>query len=802
MAIWYLDFVNGNNANTGASWAQALATVAGVTSGKGLAAGDTVRIAKTPDKVSIGNGTWTTGPIPATKTVTAASNATPIQITVASHGYSNGDVIQITAVTGNTAANGTWTISNVATNTFTLDGSVGNGAYVSGGTAQNINAKTVKLATAQTKTVNNCNTAFTAANGAATTLGTSTYNKEGYGYIDVTSPASAVANTLYAYQSLGSAQDFSAYQELTFWFNTVGFSATNNWKVCLCSDTAGATIVDTFLIPASNVQNTPCSLSLARVGGGNLGSSIQSIAIYMGSVAANSNIIRLDNFQAATTNGLNLTCLISPVASNTDQYDNYPIQSINGTLVVIDNASTTVSTVGKGYYGTTQTTTTYIRQPNKDINLYSALGNGTNLATPAVVGTAAAPITWSGGWNTSNTTQDGMTVIYVGGTNNLWQLTNYTYFENLGVNRGAAGFRNSAGSYTTGWKLSNSFAVGQSLGGINLAAQIGSSNYPGQIQSCGFNNGFGVQLNSGIVQADTIKVNNSIAVAGAVAISSAGPNSLLSNVESSNNGTYGFNLSGVGIPIKTWTAKDNGTAAIQFTSAGGFTLYNGTTANNPAVDVQTGAAGDNFIINLTSTGDTATSLPANGLTNTIYQNVNGAGVTTWYNQKGTTTKSVGTVHGTATSSWKFTNIGASSGGNLVLNPQIINIAQIYCFANVAVTVSAWFNKSNATNILASLVCPGAQIAGVPNDVATNAASSTGWQQVSITFTPTASGVVTIQARFWVASLAASNQAYSCYVCDLTLPTGISNQNLSYDYIGLPWAQNNAAASVVYGAVGL
>lgn len=69
------------------------------------------------------------------KAVTAATNATPIQITVATHGYSNGNIVRIAGAVGNTAANGQWTIANVTTNTFTLTNSVGNGAWSSGGTS-------------------------------------------------------------------------------------------------------------------------------------------------------------------------------------------------------------------------------------------------------------------------------------------------------------------------------------------------------------------------------------------------------------------------------------------------------------------------------------------------------------------------------------------------------------------------------------------------------------------------------------------------------------------------------------------
>lgn len=66
--------------------------------------------------------------------VTAATNATPIVIT-STNSYSNGDFVYIQGVLGNTAANGLWQISSVSGTGFTLDNSVGNGAYTSGGVA-------------------------------------------------------------------------------------------------------------------------------------------------------------------------------------------------------------------------------------------------------------------------------------------------------------------------------------------------------------------------------------------------------------------------------------------------------------------------------------------------------------------------------------------------------------------------------------------------------------------------------------------------------------------------------------------
>jgi hypothetical protein len=66
-------------------------------------------------------------------TITGATNASPIVITSANHGLNTGDVVGITGVVGNTAANDAWIITKVDANNFSLQSSAGNGAYVSGG---------------------------------------------------------------------------------------------------------------------------------------------------------------------------------------------------------------------------------------------------------------------------------------------------------------------------------------------------------------------------------------------------------------------------------------------------------------------------------------------------------------------------------------------------------------------------------------------------------------------------------------------------------------------------------------------
>ena len=70
--------------------------------------------------------------------ITGASNTSPIVITTSAStaGLVSGQTVQVSGVKGNTAANGTWIISNVTATGFTLNGSDGtaSGAYTTGGT--------------------------------------------------------------------------------------------------------------------------------------------------------------------------------------------------------------------------------------------------------------------------------------------------------------------------------------------------------------------------------------------------------------------------------------------------------------------------------------------------------------------------------------------------------------------------------------------------------------------------------------------------------------------------------------------
>ncbi|TXI10634.1 MAG: hypothetical protein E6Q76_03755 [Rhizobium sp.] len=72
-------------------------------------------------------------PPPNSQKITNASNESPIVITSAGHGLTTGEVVTIIDVGGNGAAKGTFTVTRLTNDTFSLQGSAGDGSYTKGG---------------------------------------------------------------------------------------------------------------------------------------------------------------------------------------------------------------------------------------------------------------------------------------------------------------------------------------------------------------------------------------------------------------------------------------------------------------------------------------------------------------------------------------------------------------------------------------------------------------------------------------------------------------------------------------------
>ena len=386
---------------------------AGPTSAR-TAAGDTIRLAKSPAPYSLGNGTWTnntqaSGGFPAAATVSGAvTSAGLIKLTI-NQNIATGTVVQVLAVTGTVEANGVWIATNVDSTHITLNNSTFVNAYGSGGTCQNITSKAVVLATAATKDIAQADPAhgtWTVANtSTVTSTAYTTDGKSGNGCMEIakTSPANS---TLYAYWATGTL-NLSAYQNVSFWIKNSTAILANQWTLNLCSDTAGVTTVNTIAIPAIPSTGQWTVLNIAT--GGNLGSAIKSIALYSGTSGATNAGIYLNNIIACTSTGLNLSSLISTNSAEQGGTEGwYGIQSIDptGTIILLDAGTNTILNAGRGYYGTTQTATTYARETIK-----TSLGSSgtTAIQTVQKSGTAGNNIQYQGGFSTTTNLQSGET---------------------------------------------------------------------------------------------------------------------------------------------------------------------------------------------------------------------------------------------------------------------------------------------------------------------------------------------------------------------------------------------------------
>ena len=324
---------------------------------------------------------WTSNPkaggtLPTATAITATANngAGLIRVTSAAHGLASGDVVQILGIVGTVEANSNWLVTYVSATQFDLVGSAYAAAWVSGGTAQKITSKAVVLNAAQTLGVDNCEVIWSVDNTSTITLTPYTTDaKEGQSCMKIVK-ASPSNSTLYAHRTV-AALNGTGYRNLTFWIKNSTAILANQWALCLCSDTAGATVKNTFAIPAIPSVGQWVPLTITSAEAGDIYNGIQSVALYSGSAAATTAGIFLDNIQMAATAGLNLQSLISKntlpqsTISGTG-YGNegwYGIQSINGRIVLLDNAPNCLSNAGMGYYSATaqETVPTYFRETIK-----------------------------------------------------------------------------------------------------------------------------------------------------------------------------------------------------------------------------------------------------------------------------------------------------------------------------------------------------------------------------------------------------------------------------------------------------
>lgn len=687
--------------------------------------------------------------------------------TSALHGLVTGAVID---VTGTTNGNGAYKITVNDVNTFDLDGAswaAFNGAdnigdavprggsswadawatVKSGATAARIQAgdtvrvakspdpvslgitatwndlsKTVTLASALTLEVDDCDSGWSAANSATVTHNTT--RKEGSNCVNVTK-SSYLSGTKYAYKALAGSTDFSNYDSATFWVWCDAAFLAGRWKLCLCSDTLGATIVDTFPIPAMPAANVWAPVKVVKSGGGALGSAIQSVAIWSDTSAPpSSQDLRIDNINACDNDGLSLVSLLSKSsAAVSDGEGWYPIQSIVGTTILLDNTTATGAASGLGYSGTTETVTTYRRETIK--TTMAAVSTDSAVAFNDS-GSETSRLIFEGGWNPGGT-QNGET--FYDGQNGLGyglyvNAVNYLDVERFSACRYGSGIRfvnsprhhlvslGTIAACTTG--LDGSSPANDLAVTIAAVVNCGNGVDPGYCNShvtvtgkCSNNTGNAFDVEDGIIDANEVE-NNDIGAR----FSQRGGLIRGASMRANASGDLSLNTAtqrGQGIARNCTLGSSTEIYSSSFIE--GWDLRIISHNHDGGDDHQEWTDGGECY-----TADTAFAAPA------------------------------------ADKMWRLEVTSSYRNAFYPLTKRIFPVA---CRANEEVTVEAVMRKSHATNVEGGIRILGGQIAGVASDLTATLADNTNEQTLELTFEPTEAGVV------WV-------EAWSAYVADFAL----------------------------------
>lgn len=523
-----------------------------------------------------------------------------------------------------------------------------------------------------------------------------------------------------AYKTLPGTLDLSAFQNISFWARISNITYGNNrqFRICLCSDASGDTIVDSLPFTLFNYSTIQPFL---LENGAALGSSINSIALYCDVSTGLAVTIYLNHIFAC--NNLHLLSLIGKGSAQRTEF--FEIQSIVGTTIKIDSGEF-ISTASRGYWGTTESVETFIRQ------CYIAPNSTTAFI---YISTISRYVDFLGGFNTITDEQDGETWIE---RNNInvgifsigANLCNHS-IENFGLTRCS-----TAITITFFKNIKN---IQSTSGTIQIKTQIGTDGIIDGIISN--NNTSNVQLWQGIMSnISNITVNSHIISSHALIISVNNCN--IENIECNNHNYFGPVLSapadgtpqGMSNYIKNMTAKNSVYLNLRVLS------YDNVFENLDVPEL--------MFINARTIIRNSNAVPADS--GSAYYDLfefNRDKVVGAYRQYYSKTEylewQTAIKHGTEPGAWK--SVGNTSNFQSMLYAW--KIAEIAVEEGVQITVRAWIYGPNAgaPNIAAGqLMIRTFKSPAIDSDYIEYVDRDNKWHEVGITLVPDRSGVITLE----------------------------------------------------------
>lgn len=787
MAIFMIDYINGNNNRGGDSWAVTLTASDGVAHNSTNFTSDTGGFTGKE-----GRYIYIAASTPFWGTIVTVNSDTSVELS----GVLSGTEDNLTYTVG-----GAWAdLTNGATAARLSSSDEVRIAKSSDPTSTGQNAtwtnlsKTVTLTSAVTTNIDLCENAFTDDTGGQVTCTADGSDwKEGT-YSAKFVIAAGAGTGLLAHHTI-SEIDISTKQQVSFWIKSSVTLAASDLSIHLCSDDAGTTVVNTINIPAIIVLNKWHPITIDTTAA--LGSSIKAVSLYMN--VDKEGTIYLDNILAckASSSGDSIT-LQSLISKNTAATGGdeawYAIQSINGTTILLDNSPRTLANAGKGYSGTTESVTLYKRETIKSTPTTDVEGVSVNTINESNV-------TYKGGYNTSSGSQDGET--FFDGLNGrgtglyalnisditIERLSFYRYFYGFYLN-----------STSTSYSKNNN---------INIFCCNSNEQYGIMLWQNSFSNAFNCDFVNNNYEASARGIINYAQASNALIVGSRNNiikfkqinNQYNGFVLTSNNRFYGgvcknntnavlanFCSTVLGGVYNT-EFEDNSLATI----IGG---YNGSFGNGQNIPYFKNCIfSDSSLIwwdaDYISAATTYMFIYVDAR---IYAFDNSS---TDYQRHflGGTFKSETSIRHTASGlAWKITPNEYPSSWYPLSN----KIATILCTANKEVTVKLWARRSN-TGMTLTMRVPKYQIAGVDADVTDSVTAAVDtWEELSLSFTPTEDGNVDI-------FIEAYGEDYIGYIDDMTVTT-VDNptytlSGLDYALKGLPIYVNSTTTGSASGTIG-
>jgi len=543
-------------------------------------------------------------------------------------------------------------------------------------------SKDVVLTTAITKKIEDAVASANWTPSANITVGTNASRKIGATALTVT-PAGAFTTGKVAYATIagGGTQDFSGFTRISLWARPGSVTAiTNIYRIYLCSDATGDTPVNILNVPS--ISNNTAWQALMIDYGAALGSNIQSVALY--AVADPGTTVLSINNIFAHNSGFDLSTIIGPDAA--DCY--YTIQSVDGTTISVDSNDTAAA--GRGWSGTTGTTTLYYRNPFK-VQVVSG-----SWQTMSEAGdTLTLPIHFSCGWDTGSNTRDGETCVsnIVAGVITSITCTSYSKLSYFVFARFATIVLNNPCT------LDNVAGIGcQTVFNTSTLANI-------KLVDCKIYNASSNTVLGAAIECIRLKFFNNVS---SLAVQNS---QSFFNCEFRNNGGTSMTVTNILL---------NGTGALLLRKC--------------------------ILLDATEF-----SIAASWYNNFVwsYDHDDTPGNHWGFTYGGTINWQTSVVHGSEPGAWRLTT---NQTTKRYLYPLRLKIAEVACAAGSLVTVEVWIKKDHATNIGASIYVED-EIYNIDGVVAaeTIKADDTSWEELTLTFTPTEAGVVQVYAKTWYAA---------------------------------------------------